>query len=117
MPDELNLLGRSEHKLPRSPDEAKIETFPNRTPGRNYRITLSAPYQQLRPVAPGFTGVPDCRSFLDPGKVVPVGSESLYVWSSHNANRAPDFAGNRSRYGNETLPSRFDIPQQPLFNF
>ena len=48
---------------------------------------------------------------------VPVGRETLYVWSTHGANRAPDIAGQRSRYGNETLPQRFDIPQQPLFNF
>ncbi|MEZ0277342.1 MAG: hypothetical protein ACAH88_20695, partial [Roseimicrobium sp.] len=34
----LTLLGHSENKLPTSPDEAKLEVFPNRTPGRNYRI-------------------------------------------------------------------------------
>lgn len=53
---ELKLLGRSEHRLPKSPDEAKIETFPNRTPGRNYRVHLSAPeFSSLCPV----TGQPD----------------------------------------------------------
>ncbi len=53
----LNLLGRSEHKLPKSPGEAKLETFPNRTPGRNYRITLTAPeFTSICPV----TGQPDC---------------------------------------------------------
>ncbi len=53
----LKLLGRSEHKLPKSPDEAKLETFPNRTPGRNYRITLTAPeFTSICPV----TGQPDC---------------------------------------------------------
>lgn len=52
----LNLLGRSEHKLPASPDEARLETFPNRTPGRNYTIHLSAPdFASLCPV----TGQPD----------------------------------------------------------
>lgn len=56
-PNDLSLLGRSEHKLPLSPDEAKLETFPNRTPGRNYRITLSAPeFSSICPV----TGQPDC---------------------------------------------------------
>ena len=53
----LKLLGRSEHKLPKSPDDAKLETFPNRTPGRNYRITLTAPeFSSICPV----TGQPDC---------------------------------------------------------
>lgn len=53
----LKLLGRSEHRLPKSPDDAKLETFPNRTPGRNYRITLTAPeFSSICPV----TGQPDC---------------------------------------------------------
>jgi 7-cyano-7-deazaguanine reductase len=55
--EKLTLLGRSEHTLPRSPEEAKLETFPNRTPGRNYRIKLSAPeFSSICPV----TGQPDC---------------------------------------------------------
>lgn len=57
MSEDLNLLGRSEHRLPASPDDAALETFPNRTPGRNYRIHLSAPeFSSLCPV----TGQPDC---------------------------------------------------------
>lgn len=53
----LSLLGRSEHKLPQSPDDATLETFPNRTLGRNYRITLNAPeFSSICPV----TGQPDC---------------------------------------------------------
>lgn len=52
----LSLLGRSEHRLPASPDEAVLETFPNRTPGRNYTIHLTAPdFSSLCPV----TGQPD----------------------------------------------------------
>ena len=55
--DKLTLLGHSEHKLPQSPDDAKLETFPNRTPGRNYRIHLGAPeFSSICPV----TGQPDC---------------------------------------------------------
>jgi 7-cyano-7-deazaguanine reductase len=55
----LTLLGRSENKLPASPDEAHLETFPNRNPGRNYRIHLSAPeFSSLCPV----TGQPDCAN-------------------------------------------------------
>ena len=55
--EKLTLLGRSEHKLPQSPDEAKLETFSNRTPDRNYRIRLRAPeFSSICPV----TGQPDC---------------------------------------------------------
>lgn len=55
-PGSLTLLGRSEHRLPASPDEARLETFPNRTPGRHYTIHLSAPdFASLCPV----TGQPD----------------------------------------------------------
>ncbi len=47
----LTLLGRSEHRLPQSPDAATLETFPNRTTGRNYRVTLSAPeFSSICPV-------------------------------------------------------------------
>lgn len=52
----LTLLGHSENKLPQSPDEAKLETFPNRNEGRNYRITLNCPeFSSICPV----TGQPD----------------------------------------------------------
>ncbi|MCB1225784.1 MAG: NADPH-dependent 7-cyano-7-deazaguanine reductase QueF [Verrucomicrobiales bacterium] len=52
----LRLLGRSEHRLPASPDEARLEVFPNRTPGRSYTIHLAAPdFASLCPV----TGQPD----------------------------------------------------------
>ena len=53
---ELSLLGRSEHRLPTSPAEATLETFPNRTPGRNYTIHLDCPeFSSICPV----TGQPD----------------------------------------------------------
>ncbi len=58
-PDErpdLTLLGRSESRLPASPDEAKLEIFPNRNPERDYWITLDCPeFTSLCPV----TGQPD----------------------------------------------------------
>jgi 7-cyano-7-deazaguanine reductase len=55
-PDGLSLLGRSEHRLPATPDEARLEVFPNRSAGRNYTIHLSAPdFSSLCPV----TGQPD----------------------------------------------------------
>jgi 7-cyano-7-deazaguanine reductase len=53
---ELTLLGSSEHRLPRSPEEARLEVFPNRNPQRNYSIELDFPeFSSLCPV----TGQPD----------------------------------------------------------
>lgn len=37
---QLTLLGHGDAKLPASPDEARLETFPNPAPERNYRIHL-----------------------------------------------------------------------------
>ncbi len=53
---DLSLLGRSEHRLPASPAEATLETFVNRTQGRNYTIHLNCPeFSSICPV----TGQPD----------------------------------------------------------
>ena len=55
-PDDLTLLGHSENRLPASPDEAKLETFPNCRPGRRFWIHLDCPeFSSLCPV----TGQPD----------------------------------------------------------
>ena len=55
-PSELTLLGHSENRLPASPDEATLETFPNCRPGRRFWITLDCPeFSSLCPV----TGQPD----------------------------------------------------------
>jgi hypothetical protein len=57
------------------------------------------------------------RSFLDSGRVVPVGSLSGYVNIGTIYNK-PAFYNTRSKYGSETLPRTFDIPGAgPLFNF
>lgn len=53
---DLTLLGNSENRLPRSPEEAKLELFPNRNQQRNYWIELDYPeFSSLCPV----TGQPD----------------------------------------------------------
>lgn len=53
---QLSLLGKSESRLPTSPDEARLETFPNQRPDRHYWITLNCPeFSSLCPV----TGQPD----------------------------------------------------------
>lgn len=59
------------------------------------------------------------RSFLDSGKVVPVGSMSNYV-SANTTFAVPVYnMSNPSAYGRETLPRRFDPPgrPQPLVEF
>ncbi len=81
----LKLLGSSEHRLPKSPDEAKLETFPNRTPGRNYRITLTAPeFSSICPV----TGQPDCAHieivYVPDKKCIETKSLKFYLASYRN---------------------------------
>jgi len=55
-PGQLTLLGRSEVRLPASPAEARLETFPNPAPRRNYRIHLET--DDFTSVCP-ITGQPD----------------------------------------------------------
>ena len=53
---QLTLLGHSEAKLPASPAEARLETFPNPAPHRNYRIHFETDdFTSVCPV----TGQPD----------------------------------------------------------
>jgi 7-cyano-7-deazaguanine reductase len=52
----LTLLGHSDAKLPASPAEARLETFPNPAPERNYRIHFeTGDFTSVCPV----TGQPD----------------------------------------------------------
>jgi 7-cyano-7-deazaguanine reductase len=54
--DRLTLLGRSEARIPASPPEARLETFPNPAPRRNYRIHFETDdFTSVCPV----TGQPD----------------------------------------------------------
>ena len=53
---QLTLLGHSDAKLPVSPEEARLETFPNPAPQRNYRIHFETDdFTSVCPV----TGQPD----------------------------------------------------------
>jgi hypothetical protein len=60
------------------------------------------------------------RSWLDPGTVAPQGSEERYVQANTVLSQTPDqmYTG---RFGNETLPRRFEIPtgahEEPLVDF
>jgi 7-cyano-7-deazaguanine reductase len=54
--DSLTLLGNSQTQWPQSPDQAKLETFPNRSPHQAYWVHLDFPeFSSLCPV----TGQPD----------------------------------------------------------
>lgn len=82
---DLSLLGRSEHRLPASPDEAILEVFPNRNPGRNYTIHLTAAdFSSLCPV----TGQPDAAHmeiiYIPDAKCVETKSLKFYLASYRN---------------------------------
>src|SRR5215831_9875448 len=54
--EEFRLLGRSDATLPASPASARLETFPNPAPNRNYRIHFeTGDFTSVCPV----TGQPD----------------------------------------------------------
>ncbi len=81
----LSLLGKAESRLPASPDEAKLEVFPNQRPGRHYWITLNCPeFSSLCPV----TGQPDAARLVIryvPGDVcVETKSLKFYLASFRN---------------------------------
>lgn len=59
------------------------------------------------------------RSWLDPGPVAPQGTMQNYVTENTIFNQTPDQVNYRSRFGNETLPSRFNPPgrRDPLVDF
>lgn len=81
----LSLLGKTENRLPASPDEAKLEIFPNQRPGRRFWITLNCPeFSSLCPV----TGQPDSAKIVIryiPGEVcVETKSLKFYLASFRN---------------------------------
>jgi|GEM_PF-1464898 Ni/Co efflux regulator RcnB len=57
------------------------------------------------------------RSFLDPGKKVPVGSTNRYMVQQTFSNQDPIYANQRSWYMGETLPRRWDQPWSPGVSF
>jgi hypothetical protein len=59
------------------------------------------------------------RSWLDPGPVVQPGTMPSYMTENTIFNQTPDEVNYRSRFGNETLPRRFDLPgrREPLVDF
>ncbi len=56
------------------------------------------------------------RSFLDPGNVVPVGSDTPEYVAANTTEHIPVYAGYApARFGESTLPGRFDLPNNPRF--
>jgi len=85
---QLTLLGRTEAKLPASPSEARLETFLNPEPRRNYRIHFeTGDFTSVCPV----TGQPDfARIDIDyvPGRLC-IESKSLkFYLASYRNERA-----------------------------
>jgi 7-cyano-7-deazaguanine reductase len=81
----LSLLGRADSRLPSSPEEARLEVFPNQRPGRHYWITLNCPeFSSLCPV----TGQPDAARIVIryvPGEtIVETKSLKFYLASFRN---------------------------------
>ncbi|HSU56595.1 MAG TPA: preQ(1) synthase [Candidatus Dormibacteraeota bacterium] len=81
----LTLLGNSQASFPESPQRAKLETFPNPSPKRNYWIRIDAPdFTSLCPV----TGQPDFASilleYIPDQKCVETKSLKLYLASYRN---------------------------------
>ena len=84
---DLTLLKRSENNYPTSPDQAKLETFDNKFPNRDYVITFDCPeYTSLCPV----TNQPDFGHiiirYIADKKCVESKSLKLYLYSFRNAN-------------------------------
>lgn len=82
---ELQLLGRSENRLPSRPDEAVLETFANRSAGRDYWIHLDCPeFSSLCPV----TGQPDSACiqirYIPGGRCLETKSLKFYLASFRN---------------------------------
>ncbi|MCB1233442.1 MAG: NADPH-dependent 7-cyano-7-deazaguanine reductase QueF [Verrucomicrobiae bacterium] len=82
---DLTLLGHSERRWPASPDEARLETFPNRSPQRDYWIDLDCPeFTSLCPV----TGQPDFAAlhirYIPGDRCVETKSLKFYLASFRN---------------------------------
>jgi len=82
---QLTLLGHSDAKLPASPTEARLETFPNPAPERNYRIHFETDdFTSVCPV----TGQPDFArmdiDYIPDGLCVESKSLKFYLASYRN---------------------------------
>jgi hypothetical protein len=81
---------------------------------RHYPYYAGAPVGYMRPPL-----TVNKRSFLDPGPVVPVGSESNYMVQNTYFVTTPDQNFARSKFGNEALPQPLEVPgrPEPIYQF
>ena len=93
---DLTLLGASETQYPESPDEAALETFPNRYSDRDYWITFECPEFTARcPV----TNQPDFGTirirYVADKQCIESKALKLYLFSFRNHNTFHEEAVNR----------------------
>lgn len=55
------------------------------------------------------------RSFLDPGNVVEVGADNEYLTANTTEHQPIYTSFAPARFGESTLPGRFDLPYNPRF--
>jgi 7-cyano-7-deazaguanine reductase len=94
--EDLTILRAGERDYPKSPDEARLETFENRHPDRDYWITLDCPeFTSLCPV----TNQPDFGRiiirYVPDKRCVESKSLKLYLFSFRNHNTFHEEAVNR----------------------
>lgn len=94
--EELTLLRQSEGKYPESPDEAKLETFDNQYPDRDYWITFDCPEFTSRcPI----TNQPDFGKieirYIPDRRCIESKSLKLYLFSFRNYGTFHEEAVNR----------------------
>jgi 7-cyano-7-deazaguanine reductase len=94
--DELTLLRRPGGQIPGSPDKAKLESFPNRYPHRDYTIEFDCPeFTSLCPV----TGQPDFARirirYIPGAKCLESKSLKLYLFSFRNVGMFHEEITNR----------------------
>ena len=94
--NKLTILGKSKIKYPVSPDKAKLETFENKYPHRNYWISFDCPeFTSICPV----TGQPDFGiitiRYIADKKCIESKSLKLYLFSFRNFATFHEEAVNR----------------------
>ena len=94
--NDLTLLRDGQTAYPGSPDEAKLETFENPCPGRDYRIHLACPeFTSLCPI----TGQPDFAAidieYVAGDRCIESKSLKLYLFSFRNQGSFSETIVNR----------------------
>jgi 7-cyano-7-deazaguanine reductase len=93
---DLTILKSSQQQYPTSPDETRLETFPNRYPSRDYVIKFNCP--EFTSVCP-ITGQPDFAriiiTYIPELKCIESKSLKLYLFSYRNTGMFHEEITNR----------------------